>query len=599
MAETLGVGNAVDACLDFIAAEKEAVVAAAKKRFSSPETLGVTSLSPPVDWTLAVQRLAAWPRRGGGVAVATQHPMPLSSPRGGNEATESSPPSPPLPQGFECDRQFFGLRRARDDTRGAAAGIERSTQCPDYESGDDVSVHRSATWRRRKRVSRRSTRNALEGSRCFRSESQQTSPRPPPPPPTWPRKEACVEPTATCSDDGARDGQVGSWREQRSGDRPKHVAPCATAEARDCQKAAHRERAAPPLPGGDFPVRGKMEGEARTSSSGSDDGVDQQVSVEEEGRDDDGSELSGDYTLRDDPNREPGGGGGGDGGGIGERRCCCRVSNDVNRGCCRNDEGSTRTLKAPQPGISRTISSARTAACCITRGAVQVATTVKATTRVGQQSSGHPSDRWPCASFESDPSSVRHHANEEPTSPQRWRSHSTSYYDTEGDSGYDGEGDVDEVRSDPRQHSVQSSSEGARPVGVSTRHESEGAADGDDGEQDDEISCALARKRALLRVRLARQRHELATAVVDANERGLRAERRRRREEKLAALLANARRDGGAGVGVDVGGCSSNQGTGGGQLVRGRSYNEERGERRGVGYLMLVGYSWGENRANG
>ena len=118
-------------------------------------------------------------------------------------------------------------------------------------------------------------------------------------------------------------------------------------------------------------------------------------------------------------------------------------------------------------------------------------------------------------------------------------------------------------------------------MGVSTRHESEGAADGDDGEQDDEISCALARKRALLRVRLARQRHELATAVVDANERGLRAERRRRREEKLAALLANARRDGGAGVGVGVGGCSSNQGTGGGQLVRGRSYNKERGERQG------------------
>ncbi|CBJ31793.1 hypothetical protein Esi_0282_0020 [Ectocarpus siliculosus] len=65
----------------------------------------------------------------------------------------------------------------------------------------------------------------------------------------------------------------------------------------------------------------------------------------------------------------------------------------------------------------------------------------------------------------------------------------------------------------------------------------------DDDANEEESSCALARKRALLRVRLARQRQSLATAAVDANERGLRAERRRRREEKLAALLMKARRD--------------------------------------------------------
>lgn len=55
--------------------------------------------------------------------------------------------------------------------------------------------------------------------------------------------------------------------------------------------------------------------------------------------------------------------------------------------------------------------------------------------------------------------------------------------------------------------------------------------------EEDERSCALARKRALLRVRLARQRQDLAGAVADANERGFRAERRRRRDEKVAALL--------------------------------------------------------------
>lgn len=115
---------------------------------------------------------------------------------------------------------------------------------------------------------------------------------------------------------------------------------------------------------------------------------------------------------------------------------------------------------------------------------------------------------------------------------------------------------------------------------MSIRHEEGEEANGDGGGQDDEISCALARKRALLRVRLARQRHELATAVVDANERGLRAERRRRREEKLAALLANARRDGGVDVGA--GGCSGNQSAKRGQLVRDKSYNRESGERGGV-----------------
>ncbi|CAM9638687.1 unnamed protein product [Ectocarpus sp. 12 AP-2014] len=81
----------------------------------------------------------------------------------------------------------------------------------------------------------------------------------------------------------------------------------------------------------------------------------------------------------------------------------------------------------------------------------------------------------------------------------------------------------------------------------------------DDDANEEESSCALARKRALLRVRLARQRQNLATAAVDANERGLRAERRRRREEKLAALLIKARRDDdfcGSGAGPEDGSIS-------------------------------------------
>lgn len=55
--------------------------------------------------------------------------------------------------------------------------------------------------------------------------------------------------------------------------------------------------------------------------------------------------------------------------------------------------------------------------------------------------------------------------------------------------------------------------------------------------EDDSSSCALARKRALMRVRLARQRNSQAAAVADANERGFRVERRRRREKRLAVLL--------------------------------------------------------------
>lgn len=55
--------------------------------------------------------------------------------------------------------------------------------------------------------------------------------------------------------------------------------------------------------------------------------------------------------------------------------------------------------------------------------------------------------------------------------------------------------------------------------------------------RDDEISCALARKRALLRVRLARQQGQLAAAEANANEQGFRAQRRKMREDKVAALL--------------------------------------------------------------
>lgn len=56
-------------------------------------------------------------------------------------------------------------------------------------------------------------------------------------------------------------------------------------------------------------------------------------------------------------------------------------------------------------------------------------------------------------------------------------------------------------------------------------------------EREYESSCALARKRALLRVRLARQRSLLAAAEAEANEQGFRAERRRSREKNVAMLL--------------------------------------------------------------
>lgn len=57
--------------------------------------------------------------------------------------------------------------------------------------------------------------------------------------------------------------------------------------------------------------------------------------------------------------------------------------------------------------------------------------------------------------------------------------------------------------------------------------------------QEDESSCILARKRAQLRVKLARQRCSLQRAVADAEERRCAADRRRRRDEKVAALLMN------------------------------------------------------------
>eukprot|EP00752_Nemacystus_decipiens_P006491 g5844.t1 len=316
LAETLGVGNAVDACLDFIAAEKESVVAAAMKRFSSPEILGATSPapSPPVDWALAVQRLAAWPRRSGDIRL-------LSSPGGGNEAKKPSPSSPPCSLGYEC------------------------------------------------------------GSTTAEAHYRQ-------------------------------------------------------------QQAAHRGKAAPGFR--------KMEVEARTGGSESDDVDDQQLSFEEDRRGGDGWDLSVDNTP------------------------------------------------------------------------------------------------------------LHYHKE-----------------------GYGGEGDVEAVCPGPRECSIKPSSEGAASVPV--KQEDGGEHSGDDGERDDEISCALARKRALLRVRLARQRQELATAVVDANERGLRAERRRRREQKLAALLADARR--GHGVDLDSGGRSGRQSARGRQFDWGKSCNEESG--RGLGTTSM------------
>lgn len=56
-------------------------------------------------------------------------------------------------------------------------------------------------------------------------------------------------------------------------------------------------------------------------------------------------------------------------------------------------------------------------------------------------------------------------------------------------------------------------------------------------EREYESSCALARKRALLRVRLARQRSLRAAAEAEAIEQGFRAELRRNREKNVAMLL--------------------------------------------------------------
>lgn len=56
-------------------------------------------------------------------------------------------------------------------------------------------------------------------------------------------------------------------------------------------------------------------------------------------------------------------------------------------------------------------------------------------------------------------------------------------------------------------------------------------------EQEYESSCALARKRALLRVRLARQKSLRVAAEAEASEQGFRAELRRNREKNVAILL--------------------------------------------------------------
>lgn len=581
VAETLGVGNAVDACLDFIATEKEAVVAAAKKRFSSLETCGMISRvpAPTVDWALAVQRLAAWPRSGGDVAVATHVPTPLSSSRGNNETKQPSPPSPSLSQGFECSSQLCGLRRAADDQRGAAAVVERSTQCPDDEAEDDITVHSHRTaMRRRKRVSRRSLRYALESSVRLRSESPQRSPTNSPPsspaPPPWPRV-ACVEPTAVacCDDDRARGGRVGVWQERGSGDRLKYVKPCTTANAHYCQRAAHRAAAAPPFLA-DRSVRRRKDEKVRINSNESDDGVDPQGSVEEDGRDDDRSGLLVEDIPREVQNHEPEGGGGGiEGGNLGERRCCCYVTGDVAHSCCRNDKDSTRAFKRPEASTTRPIFASGPVAR-ISDDDVRPATWRKASVRGGEQSPSHPSERWPSTSFEGDPSSDRHNASEEPWSQRRRRSHSANYYDDDHDG--DGRVDAETMLPGPREYNIRPSSGSAD---VSLGPEDGKEANADDGGQGDVISCALARKRALLRVRLARQRHELATAVVDANERGLRAERRRRREEKLAVLLTSTLR--GGGVGVGSGGCGGNRSARGRPLVRDKSHTTESGERNG------------------
>lgn len=340
-------------------------------------------------------------------------------------------------------------------------------------------------------------------------------------------------------------------------------------------------------------MRGHMGGDIRDSSSGSNDGVDEQVSFEEDGRDDDRSELSADDIPRDLWNHESKVSGGGEGDDMRERRCCGYMSGDADNGCCRKNEDPMGAFsKSTGKSTSRTMLPGR-ASTRLAAEAVQPATS-KASVRVEKQSpSRHPSERWSFARFESDLSSERHDPNEEPTSQRQWPSHSAGYDDDRDGRSDDGGGDAEAVRPGPRECNIEFSSGAA---GVSLRPEDgQEAATGEDGEQDDESSCALARKRALLRVRLARQQHELATAVVDAHERGLRAERRRKREEKLAALLISARRDSSGGD-IGYGGCSGNQSARGGQLGRDKCYDTESDERGGEGRRLMGASHRGENR---
>jgi len=203
-----------------------------------------------------------------------------------------------------------------------------------------------------------------------------------------------------------------------------------------------------------------------------------------------------------------------------------------------------------------------------------------------EQSAALPPARWSCESPQRDTSS-----RQQTASRQRRHSRPTEHSHADGDGDDDGgDGVVQRSVGAPRlghhrsrppaeapegDRNVRSGAWGTR-LAYGVGGEECGGGGGDRDEDEASYSCALARKRALLRVRLARQRKELATAAVDASERENRFERRRRREEKLAALLMKARRE--------SAGCG--EGAGGGWVAKGNQqnrecYDRERGKRQG------------------
>lgn len=598
LAEALGVIATADACLDFIYTEKEAVVAAAKKRFGRPKTTASPALAS-IGWALAGHRLAASSRRTSNVPVPShpqpsllastdkleqlqERPSPLSSPSTTTKA--SSSPSSSL-QEVERNRHFSRLRRAEDDELRDAIVVERSSKRvgDDTELGcandDDI---RTAVLQTKHVACHRNLRGTLEDTPNQRRVSWQTPldewpPTPPPPPPLLPPPPLPSpprRPTAACLEqinfeEGVAYGRTGLWRAScSSGGRHTTIETPFVTQA-GCNRAAHEEVVLPrPSTAGCSMIR-KNDEEIRYCSSESDGGDEHQASLDEEegGWADDtcltpeslahnfeqNSTFS--HDLRRNETRDD------DGGGIEGRPCSRRY------GCYGHDSEHCRTgasgvtESAQLTPVQATTASQTTfpRKTAMHAGfAVQTDYLHKEAHPEGARGTSLGTRQRSGASFETDTLAYGCNLNEKFASPRRH--HTLSTNDCGGEEQCCG---VEAARPGAQRLSNELLEGNTNPCPrpVVTPHQMRQEDDDDNGnddgdrDEDEEISCALARKRALLRVRLARQRHELATALVDANERGLRVERRRRREEKLVALLVKARRD--SGVRCDGGGAGS------------------------------------------